>query len=396
MSDIIYYEDIFIKFYDLIDNGILQVQYQDPSPINSFYNKLKVKEQITSNQASYLLKLLDKYKKLSMMAGYDYTDTIINAVWQNSFRVLDLSKRIYVEKDDKGKLEICLKFPYQLKNEFDKEIDVNLPNSHRVSYWDHENKVRRLNFYEFNLISLYDFAQRHNFLIDETFMCALADIEEIWQTEESIRPTCYVENDFVILKNCSDSTKDWLQGKIQGLKNDDLIMAKSMGFLLEQQPRTTIEKIAASACNTFWLKSNHELFNIYNSINGHMAVIVDRTSDTLSWLKAFIKSADDAGIDRRDIRVCFRENKESNSGLNEWIKLAGVGGKVEDGKIFIFEHKPAKWLFRDNIDVKIIVTNNLYPHTNQITKDWLESHPCVIYLGDIKPSEQRGKKIVEL
>jgi hypothetical protein len=109
-----------------------------------------------------------------------------------------------------------------------------------------------------------------------------------------------------------------------------------------------------------------------------------------------VADADQSGIARDDIKVCFRENKENNSGINDWIKMAGVGGKVETGKILIFEYKPAKWLFKDSEDVKLLVTNNLYPPTNGITKDWFSSHPCVIYLGDIKPSEQRGQKIVEL
>ena len=74
----------------------------------------------------------------------------------------------------------------------------------------------------------------------------------------------------------------------------------------------------------------------------------------------------------------------------------GFGGKVEEGKILIFNHKPAKWLFKEQENVKLLVTNNLYPATNSIAKDWLSSHPCVIYLGDIKPSELRGQKIVEL
>ena len=131
-------------------------------------------------------------------------------------------------------------------------------------------------------------------------------------------------------------------------------------------------------------------------VNSRLAVVIDRSSDTLSWLQSFVQAADEAGVHREEIKVCFRENKDSETGVNEWIKLAGVGGKIEGGRIYIFEHKPAKWLFKDKEDITIIATNNLYPHTNQVTKDWLDSHPCVIYLGDIKPSEQKGKKIVEL
>jgi hypothetical protein len=124
--------------------------------------------------------------------------------------------------------------------------------------------------------------------------------------------------------------------------------------------------------------------------------VLDRTGNTLAWLDQFVRDVDNAGISRNDIRVCFRESKESDTGVNSWIKSNSVGGKVEDGKILIFEYKPAKWLFKQSEDVKMLVTNNLYPPTNQLTKDWFESHPCVIYLGDIKPSEQRGQQIVEL
>ncbi len=396
MSNIVYFEEIFLKFYNHDMMHDIGIQYQDQSPMASFYSKLSNGQALTQNQANYVVKILEKYKNLSKLTGYDYSSDIVDAQWKTPFRVLDLGKRLYVEKREDGRIEICLKFPYQLKQEFDNEINVNLPGSHRVSHWDHEDKVRRLDFYQFNLMAIYEFAVKHTFEIDESFMCALADVEEIWQTEEKIRPTCYIENNLVVWRNTTKATEEWLADYLYYDVNNNLMLAKSMGFVLEGTPNTLIEKIAATPNNTFWIKSNQDLFNIYQSITGKMAVILDRTSDTLSWLKNFVVSAETAGIDRNDIRVCFREGKDSNTGLNEWIKLAGVGGKVEDGKIFIFEHKPAKWLFKDSQDVKLIVTNNLYPHTSQVTKDWLESHPCVIYLGDIKPSEERGKKIVEL
>jgi hypothetical protein len=66
------------------------------------------------------------------------------------------------------------------------------------------------------------------------------------------------------------------------------------------------------------------------------------------------------------------------------------------GRILIFNHRPAKWIFNSISDIKILVSNSLYPSTSLITREWFESHPCVIYLGDIKPSESRNQKIVEL
>ncbi len=396
MSKISYIEDIFIEFARVAETGVLGVQFQDLSPINSFYDKVSSGQQLTSNQGSYLLKILEKYKKISAMAGFDYEDRLSNSHWKLSFRTLDLSKKIFVEKNDKGKLEICLKFPYQLKSEFEKEIDLNLPGSGRVSYWDQENKVRRLSFYDFNLINLYEFSCKHNFEIDESFMCAMADVEEIWQNEENIKPTYSTVNNFIELSNENHSVREFFDSRSSGEINNDLFLLKSMGLLYVGKGQSTIERIAASPNNTFWIKNNQQFLDLYKAVGGKVVIILDRTAKLLNWIQDFVRDAEQTGISRDEIKVCFRDSKESDTGLNQWVKLAGVGGKVENGSIFIFEHKPAKWLFKENLDVKIIVTNNLYPHTNQITRDWLESHPCVIYLGDIKPSEQKGKNIVEL
>jgi hypothetical protein len=46
--------------------------------------------------------------------------------------------------------------------------------------------------------------------------------------------------------------------------------------------------------------------------------------------------------------------------------------------------------------VKIIASNNIYSPTNTISRDWFNSHPCVIYIGDIKPTMSKDQKIVEL
>lgn len=396
MSKIVFVEDIFVAFYQLVARGSLEIQYQDMSPSLSFYDKLTSSQQLTSNQGSYLLKILEKYKNLSLLAGYDYKQDLENAHWKLPFRTLDLSKKIYIEKNDKGGLEICLKFPYQLKSEFDKEIDINLPGSNRVSHWDQENKVRRLSFYDFNLVTLFDFACSHGFEIDETFMCALADIEEIWQTEDNIRPTYTINDNNIQLINVNNSAKEFFNDNCSGILDKDIFLLKNMGILYTGKGHSIVERIAASPNNTFWIKNNSDFLNLYRAVGGKVAIILDRSAELLNWIQNFVTDAETLGISRDEIRICFRDNKDVKSGLNEWIRLAGVGGKINGGNIYIFEHKPAKWLFKDNLDVKIVVTNNLYPHTNQTTKDWLDSHPCVIFLGDIKPSEQRGKKIVHL
>jgi hypothetical protein len=388
-------EDVFVEFYNLISQLKISVQGQDFSPIASFHEKIINGNELTKNQASFLIKLLEKYKIMSAMAGFDYSLQLQNLKWRRGFRVLDLSKKIYVELRE-NKLEICLKFPYQLKKQFEDEIDNSHP-THAHSFWDHEHKVRRLDFYRYNLIALYEFALKHNFEIDDTFMNALADVEEIWQNSDDIIPRSEITIYGVALKNTSEATQEWWSTHRTSDPLKDLLLAKSMGFLYQEKPVNLVEKIASCPGNTFWIKNYKDLFALTKLFSGKICVLLDRTTVyTLPWLQNFVAEADNNDISREEIKVCFRNTKELDNGLNEWIQAAGVGGRVEKGKILIFESKPAKWLFKSDIDVTMLVTNNIFPPTNNMAKDWFRSHPCVIYLGDTKPTETKGQKIVEL
>lgn len=389
-----YIEDIFVEFFHHAHVNGVNITAQDYSAASSFYTVIAVGQQLTQNQANFILKLMQKYQQMLKNVGFDYSVSLANPQWRTTFRVLDFSKKLFVEKDEAGAVWVCAKFPYQLKKEFDDEIDDTKTNL--SSSWDSDRRLRKLYLYDTNLIQLYEFAIKHQFEIDDTFMIALGEVEEIWQTQEQITPLSYVNYGAVYLKNASASTVDWWLDRKTESMDSNLLLAKSMGYLYEARPKTVVEKIAATPTNSFWIKENLQLFSLYKSVGGRMAVILDRTGNTLSWLDQFVKDADTAAISREDIRVCFREHKDTDTGLNGWIKHNGVGGKVEDGKILIFETKPAKWLFKDEESVKLVVSNNLYPATNQLTKDWFSSHPCVIYLGDIKPSLQRGQTIVEL
>lgn len=386
-----YVEDIFLEFYDLIHLKGIRIETPDLTALTSFYNIVVIDNPLTQNQGNFLLKILRKYQPLYAKLGYDYAPALVVPTWKTPFRIIDLSKKIWIEKTEDKKVIVCIKFPYQIKNEFDHEFkDIN------SSTWDHERKMRFVSLYDCNLIQLHDFVSRHNFEIDDSFLITLGEVEEIWQTQDKIVPYCEILDNVVQLKNCNEDTGIWWNEHCTNDLEHDLLLAKSMGFTLKETPTTLVEKIAHSKANQFWLKTNSELFSLYKSVNGKMCIVLDRVGDTKDWLQKFVNDADTAGITRTDIKVCFRADKDEDQTINTWIKDQGLGGKVEEGKILIFNHKPAKWLFKEQDSVKIVVSNNLYPSTNMISRDWFESHPCVIYLGDIKPSEARKQKIVEL
>jgi len=388
-------EDIFLNFAQLVDLRAIAVQRQDISVIQSFSLNINSGNQLTENQAKFILKILQKYRNLCQLSGFDYFDALENPTWKNPFRTIDYTKKIFVEKDENEKLFVCAKFPYQLKKQVDEEIcGGNTGSQHSV--WDPDRKIRKFPVDDFNIIQLYEFAKNNDFNIEESFLDLLSQVEEIWQNYEKISPYASLVNDKVELHNAPmDAIDYWNTHKTNSVVND-LLLAKDMGFVLAKNPENSIEKIASAPTNSFWIKTNKEFLEICKHVDGKVCIVLDRVGRTLEWLEKFTRDIDEIGISRETVKVCFRADKNENPELNDWIKTNGFGGKVEGGKILIFNHKPAKWLFKESESVKILASNNLYPSTNQISRDWFNSHPCVIYIGDIKPSQNKEQKIVNL
>lgn len=385
-------EDVLEEFYNLIQYRKISVDGQEFSAVQSFYDNICRGVAFTQNQANFLLKILHKYKTFARMAGLDLSNVLANPQWKNPFRVLDLSKKIYVEKDDIGTISVCLKFPFQLKKEFETEF----PDLSNKFSWDAENKIRRHTVYDVNMIQLYEFVKKHNFDIDDSFMIILGEIEEIWQNQDQLLPRSKIDNSSVVLVNTSEDAANYWRDNSTGKINNDLFLAKSMGFILDKKPENLIERICSEDATNFWIEDMNRLLSLSISIEGRTCIILDQSSDSLEWLKDFAKTVDNLGIDRSLIKVCFRSDKEENPELNSWVKNNGFGGKIDSGKILIFHGKPAKWLFKDLQSVKIIATTIIYPSLNPITRDFINSSSCVFYLGNLKPSEQRGHKIVKL
>lgn len=391
-----YVEDLFLEFKDLCDRKNIALNHQDDLAASSFYNVLSNGNQLTKNQANFIIKILQKYKLYAKMAGLDFEDALDNPQWKTDFRVLDLTKKIFVEKDENSEMWICVKFPFALKEVFEKEISP-VTKDYSSSIWDQDRKIRRLKFYNFNLIEIFEFATKHNFEVDDTFMIALGEVEEIWQNEEEIAPYCVKHFGATVdLCNASDEVIQWWEEHRTSVQAYDLLTAKAMGFPLKETPENLVEKIASSAGTQFWLKNLDQFFEIQKSVNGVVAVILNKGETSQSWVKEFCTEAEKHQIDTGEIRVCFRLDKQEDRGFNQWVKDSGYGGKVEGGKIFIFQNKPPKWLFSDNIDVKIIVTNSLYPVPSNTTQTWMDTHTCVCFVGDIKAAHVKDKKIVEL
>jgi hypothetical protein len=382
----------------LMDNLTLDTKLSNNS-VDVFYSLMSaidIYNALTVNQGHLLIKLFSENKKI-ISETVNIEPLLAFPVWKYKFRILDITKSVSIEKDDIGKLWILLKFPYQLIKDFEESISVD--KAFQEVAWDAERRLKKLNFYDFNIIAINEFVIKHDFFIDNTFVEAVNRVEEIWQQEYKFKPYSVIENNKVVLQNAvTDALTYFNQYRTEEL-NQDLFLAKSMGFVatLDHPPVSVVEKIASDSHSHFWMKSNKEFFQLYQEVDSLTAIIIDRnTKDVLHWLTQFLKAAKDAGVNTDEFRVCYRESKNNKIMLNDWIKENNLGGSVESGKLFIFLQKPAKWIFSKKVDIKIIGTNSYSSVTDMPTAAWMVSHPCVCYISNIRPTKIRNKQIASL
>jgi len=395
MKNSFYIEDIFLEFMTYVDHNTFRMQYQDRSAAYSFYTTIINNGDLTQNQGNYILKILYKYRNV-VKPHMEYETELENPNWKKPFRVIDNTKSIWIEEDNDKALWVCLKFPYQFKDTFDVEFKGWQDFYGSKSVWDRERKLRKLYLYDFNIIQMVEFCKKHDFEIMDSAIEAVSAVEEIWNNQEQYLKTSLIENGSVILQNSvEESSKYFLANKTNNI-NSDLLLAKSLGHLYLGKTNNYWKKIASNKTNIFHCKDINTFLKICYEANGKIVILLDKTDESIEWIKALAWNIDSQGYDKSDFRVCFRTSNQTNPEFNDWVNKNGFGGKIDTAKFLIFREKPAKWLFKDEKDVIIVASNDLLPGLNASAKSMLKSHPCVIYINEYKPVRQHGETIIEL
>ena len=398
MANVTYIEDIFLELADLVMWDNISYQSLDQNAIFSFQTVLSSGSAITKKQANYILKLVTKYQNQLVKYKLSAPAAVQNPVWRSTFREIDYNKSLFLFTDEHKVIHVVFKFPYAFKDQFQKDF---LERKGRVyTTWNKELSAQTLKFHQVNLIEATDFCQKHGFEISQEILDLVDEIGEIWADEEMYLPSSFVENNSVVLTNANESAQEYFKNNSLGKISHDMLLAKSMGFPVKNSNKNTpIGKICSSAETRFWVKDTPACVDLLMEADSWPVVIIlDRTSDYTSWVYEFFYAYANKNPGHSDIKICFREANDEDKGrkFNTWIKENNLGGTMADGKIFICNHKLPKWLIKDKISTKMLISNALYPHTNMSSSAYIDSHHTVLYVGNIKPSNKKDKPIVSL
>lgn len=379
-----YIEEEFIKFYNSVN--LYSLSLKEANACESFYDLCISHSAFTEKQAIYLKLILKKYHP-----GYD---TTLN--FRHPFRILDERKIVYVkEEDQEEKIAIAFKFPYHFLETFDKEFETSGSYS-KFTYWDPEEKARKIELHNANYLKICNFVNEHGFFKEPSFLELEAYLQEAINRQDEAIPYSIFEGNSVSLQNAEESSVEFFLNNKKNHKDTDALLAKIMGFpvKLVKKDKTQIEHLVSSNKQFFWLKDIEKFFSILKTIKTKTCIMLDRDDEQKIWLKNFIEKAQ-KHIPEKKIKICFRESQEKDPKFNQWVKETGLGGKVDQGDVYIFQHKPPKWILNEKHNMLFIATTMINPPSNLLTQDFFLSNPCVIHLTDVRPTEWR-KTIVEL
>ena len=384
-------EDLFVDFIQQVDTNGLSLQTQDLSAASSFYQLIVTDKQLTQAQAHFILRILTKYKNLLHKLKIS-TDRLDSPIWSRPFRVIDHDCIASIRVDDFNNPLLVLKNPYHIKDLFEKQvIDKNREIQVR-SQWHAEEKVRTYFLYDLNPVLLQESLKNNNFSISSELIDYFLETDEIYENFEKYFPHCTVENNSVCLKHATQGAEDYFKNHKTENLLDDLMLAKNLGFrLVGNYENIPFHAIFATKTNYFWSADLEKFFEFSESVTGKKIIVVN-SYKTHEWIKNFIQISERKGIPHGKIKVAFREKNDEKNVFNQWIKDNGLGGDLKVADYLIFKDRPAKWLFNEKENVKIIAINEAFMPSSKKSQQWIEDHYCVFFLGNTKPTNNRGKK----
>jgi hypothetical protein len=258
--------------------------------------------------------------------------------------------------------------------------------------YDKDRKLRMAPMHDLNLIQVAEFIKSAGFETDTSFENYVSYAEEINNNIDDYEPHSVVHNSKLEFKNAPQDLR------YQATDIDtDCFTAKSMAYPVRNTGSEKFDKVCSATTNKFWTTTWDTLFEVAERIPGNVAIVLNKTtqnSELKTVLMEIVDSANTWQVDSGKVKVCFRTDNKHNKEFNEWLAEKNLTGPVSEGKYFIFESKPAKWLFKNGIDVSIIATNTVYMHGNALTNSWFKTHPCVFYVTASEPMKEH--RIVNL
>ena len=399
-----YVEDIILELSGVNQNGLwigrkpFELSKFDLKFVDSFAISLIEGKQLTEPQRNVVIKILLRNKsRLSAVYNLDIDSFFSNPPWKNPPRVIDKSKKIYINHD---RACVCLKSPYD-QTVIDKIKSFGKENPHYLRYqFDSNTKMYIFPLDEKHVKFLA--TNFDEFEKDSEILEIYEKIKKIESEPEKYIPMICFDGDKYFYKNTHASipqpSKDELfEVLLEAGKYGISVWDDNIEQMLNQDSFCPMSKrfILHSHLSSPFLVKNDEINNI-----GLFKKLIDSNDKVLfiingnhQELPKLISQLKDLNYNADQISVLFRTSNPKFNSVNEFIKEKKINNKVSDNiKFFFVDYaKPITKIILENeinFDIVFLYANEFdYGLISHTTRTFLLNCKNVVSTFDFSMSK---------
>jgi hypothetical protein len=371
-----YIEDLVLFVCDPVNNfdkNLLPLR--DMNILYSINSQIKKYMALTENQGKLVTKIFNENINL-YSSILNIKDILNNQLYKMQFRKLEYFKKIYISKLDGNSHKIVIEFkPYNIKinNLLKKNFSNNFYRDGKYRYI--------LSCNEKNILLVVNTFKNLEFDIDLSITDLYNKIKNIQNSIDSYIPIASLDNEKIILSNCSNSVINYINNNISDNFMANCRLLRSLNIKLGNDITNKImnSSITQSTKDFFNSKTSNSIKNnidVINDTNSYPVLIIMRDDGELDLLSRYIKYFTESGIEYKHISVLYRSKE--NDDFNTYIKENLLNNFVDsDTKVVFIKYKIPKILYNLEFKPKMIL-NNLEFNAHFSIQHLLFHHPFVL------------------
>lgn len=366
----------------------------DSQVVQSFVDQSCRGTGFTEKQANLAIRILKKHlSDLSVLLRTDVQPFIDEPVFRYPIRQINNQKRMFVTKDDRNVDIIQVEFPFN--EAYVSEIRKQRGDTEIVQ-WDKDRRAWFFGISESNIQFLMNFANKENFVIDETLRNYKNQIEEITENIEKYVPMLTLEENSLKFKNVSTFVPELRSTDILGA----IFEARKYGILTwDNNIEEYLDRSHVNSLTMKFLSSDPGTHFVVNSaecsINqlseiikllGPTLVVIPGGSELekLKFSVEFFKTLDYVPS---EMSVMFRKPNLSDKIFNDFVKNSELNNPIDEKtKVVFVSGKLPKPIIKSGLKFNSIL-NLGHDNVHYTLRDFLRKHENLIFYGE-KPKQR--------
>lgn len=363
-----------------------QIPARDKKVLISLARQINSGHFLTENQSKLLVKILKENSQHLFDPTSENLNVIENPTWSHSFRVLEQVRKIFMTKENEGRILVEFTYNKRLRQQIT-DLNKNIEGQ-MLSI---NNKQYSLPLTEKNLYQVVKTFKPQGFSVDQNLMKFYEEISEIYENSS---------NQFDVFNLTNDKLTNLIKQDTNDITEDNLILLndrrlKFQYSIFPKNPEISLKNSLANRPSTrIWIDSTttplNELVTALAELNRLPVLFIFNGHDSkecLQNLKKLVFSLENRGLDKHvGIYFRFDNGTDNNKEFNLSISQLGYNVKLDSTTQVagIANNKLPKFMLKNGWYPNSVISfsNNFKSNKTSVYCDAVD---LIVYYNDKRP-----------